>query len=108
VNESTPKKSIFSAILAIILWLLSFGLGLEDIYAAKELVTLLVLSQAKDLAVATNAGLSSVYILGLAYLVFIIASTEFHVKHYGTPRSWRLFAWTFGVEILIYILYIIF
>lgn len=106
--ESTPKKSIFFAILAIILWLLSFGLGLEDIYAVKELVTLLFLSQSKNLAVATNAGLSSVYILGLAYLIFIIASTEFHVKRFNTPRSWRLFAWNFAVEILIYVLYIIF
>ncbi|MFT3891515.1 MAG: hypothetical protein QM730_07780 [Anaerolineales bacterium] len=108
MNESTPKKSIPAGIVAIILWFLSFGLGLEDIYAVKELISLWFLHQSKSLAVATNAGLSSVYILGLLFLIFIIIATEFHAKHYGTPRSWRLFAWTFAVEILIYILYIIF
>jgi hypothetical protein len=131
VEESAPKKSILSVILTIILWLLSFGLGLEDIYASKELVSLFVYSRTKDLPVATNAGLTSVYflglacrtkdlpvatnagltsvyILGLAYLIFIIISTEYHSKHYGTPKSWRLFAWTFAVEIFIYLLYLIF
>ena len=107
MNESSPKKSVFSAIAAIVLWFLSFGLGLEDIYAIKELITLAFLSLSKDLAQATNAGLMTVYITGLAYLVFLIASTEYHSKHYSTPKSWRLFAWTFGVEIGIYILYII-
>ena len=108
MNESAPKKSISAGIVAIILWFLSFGLGLEDIYAVKELVSLWFLHQSKSLAVATNAGLSSVYILGLLYLIFIIIATEYHSKHYGTPKSWRLFAWTFAIEIGIYILYIIF
>lgn len=107
-EASAPKKSIFSATLAIILWLLSFGLGLEDIYAAKELTTFYMMRQGSTLTEASNSSLWIVYILGLAFLVFIIASTEYHVKHYGTPKSWRLFAWTFAVEILIYILYIIF
>lgn len=108
MNVSSPKKSTFSAIVAIILWFLSFGLGLEDIYAIKELTSLLVLSRSKDLNVATTAGLTSVFISGLIYLIFIIISTEFHGKNYGTPRSWRLFAWTFAVEIGIYILYILY
>ena len=108
MNESTPKKSIPSTILAIILWFLTFGLGLEDIYAIKELTSLLVLSRTKDLNVATTAGLTSVFISGLIYLIFFILSTEFHGKNFGTPRSWRLFAWTFVVEIGIYILYILY
>ena len=108
MKESAPKKSILSAILAIILWLLSFGLGLGDIYASRELVSLFVLSQTNHLAEATNAGLTSTWVLGLAYLVLIIITTEYHFKHYGTPKSWKLFAWTFAVEILIYIIYIIF
>lgn len=106
--ETTPKKSVISALAASILWILSFGLGLENIYAVKELVSLWVLSRTNDLSVSTNAGLLSVYILGFLCVVFIIASTEYHVKHYGTAKSWRLFAWTFAVEIGIYILYIIF
>ena len=108
MTEISPKKSIPSGIVAIILWFLSFGLGLEDIYAIKELISLLILSRTRDLPVATNAGLASVYIVGLLFLIFIIISTEFHAKNYGTPRSWRLFAWTFGIEILIYLIYIIF
>jgi hypothetical protein len=108
VTESSPKKSVLSAIVAIILWFLSFGLGLEDIYAVKEMVSLFALAQSKSNAISTNAGLSSVYILGLLYLIFIIIATEFHSKHYGTPKSWRLFAWTFAVEIAIYLLYIIY
>ncbi len=107
MTDIAPKKSIFSAILAIILWLLSFGLGLEDIYASKELGILFMMSRGNTLADATNYSLWIVYILGLACLVFIIASTEYHVKHYGTPKSWRLLAWTLAIQILIYIIYII-
>jgi hypothetical protein len=108
VNEISPKKSIPAGIVAIILWFLAFGLGLEDIYAIKELISLFILSRTGDIPVATNAGLASVYIVGLLFLIFIIISTEFHAKNYGTARSWRLFAWTFGIEILIYLIYRIF
>jgi len=46
-----------------------------------------------------------VYVLALICLVFLITSTEYHYKHFNTPKSWRLFGWTLGVEVVIYIVY---
>jgi hypothetical protein len=56
---------------------------------------------------ASSFALGLIYILGLAFLIFIIASTEYHFKHGGKPESWRLFGWTLGVEAAVIILYYI-
>ena len=104
--DETPKARTFIlAILAIILWLVSFALGLEDIYALKEIAMIIVMVLGGTPRGALNFATASVYVLAVIYLIFLIASTEYHFKHFNTPKSWRLFGWTLGVEIVIYIVY---
>ena len=93
---SRPQKA-WLGILAIILWLVCFALALEDIYMVTVRVNEVL-----------NTGQGIVYALALVYLIFIIATTEYHFKHFATPKSWRLFALTFGIETLIYIICIFF
>ena len=95
--EVSRQKKTGLGILAILLWLVCFALALEDIY----MVTVRI-------AEVLNAGPGIVYALAFVYLIFIIATTEYHFKHFATPKSWRLFAWTFGIEILIYLICIFF
>ena len=95
--EVSRQKKTGLGILAILLWLVCFALALEDIYMVTVRVNEVL-----------NTGQGIVYALALVYLIFIIATTEYHFKHFATPKSWRLFAWTFGIEILIYLICIFF
>jgi hypothetical protein len=45
-----------------------------------------------------------VFFLALVMLVYIIWSTEYHIKRVGKPESWRLFSWTIAVELSIILL----
>ena len=103
---SQPRKAGLG-ILAILIWLVCFALALEDIYALKEIYFLIQVQNGVRVEQALNAAPMIVYALAFAYLIFIIASTEYHFKHFATPKSWRLFAWTFGIEALIYIIYLV-
>lgn len=103
-----PKTGQFtSGILAIILWLVTFGLGLQSIYTVKELYLLITMRLGGNMVTAEEYALGLIFVLALAFLIFIIASTEYHLKRVGKPESWRLFAWTLGVEIGLLILYYI-
>lgn len=93
---SRPKKAGLG-ILAILLWLVCFALALEDIYMVTVRINEVL-----------DVGQVIVYAVAFVYLIFIVAATEYHFKHFATPKSWRLFAWTFGVEILIYLICIFF
>lgn len=104
--EETPKtRRIALAILAILIWLICFGLGLEDIYAIREISMLIIMGLGGTLRESMNAAPLIVYVFAFLYLIFLIASTEYHSKHFNTPKSWRLFGWTLGVEVVIYIVY---
>jgi thiol:disulfide interchange protein len=105
MNETPKARKFGLAILAILLWLIAFALGLEDIYAIRELSMLAMMSMGNTSKDAINASLGVVYVVAFLYLIFLIGSTEYHFKHFNTPKSWRLFGWTLGVEVVIYIVY---
>jgi hypothetical protein len=104
--EAQPRtQQIVSTVIAIILWLIVFGLGLNAIYLLLQIFYLVYGSLGGGLARAERFAPVLVFILGLAFLVFIIATSEYHRKHIGTRQSWRLFAWSIAVEVGIIILY---
>ena len=43
----------------------------------------------------------SIVILGALWLLFFLISSHYHLKYAGQGRSWRLFAWTVAVQVLI-------
>jgi len=103
-----PKtRQIASNVLAIVLWLVSFGLGLEGIYILTQILSLIYVSLGGSIDAAERALLVLAFFLALGFLVFIIASTEYHLKRVGKPESWRLFGWTIAVELSLLILYYI-
>jgi len=106
MEEQQPKtRHIASVILAIVLWLITFGLGLETIYNLKQIYFIVSVMLGGSVEQSTMSALVLVYILGIAYMVFVIVSTEYHSKRVGKPESWRLFGWTIAVEVSILILY---
>ena len=48
----------------------------------------------------------SAVIMGIVCMIMVVATGEYHLRHAGQPASARLFAWTIGVELAIYLLYL--
>jgi hypothetical protein len=94
-------------LLAIILWLVSFGLGLQAIYDLTQLVILLQVELGGGLENARLSAMTWIFVLALLFLIFVIVSTEYHIKRFGKMESWRLFGWTIAVEVSIIVLYFI-
>ena len=104
--EAQPKtKQIISIVIAIFLWLLTFGLGLEGINVFGKLVGLIVVSFGGDVRTVSAISPWLTFLLGIIFLLFIIATTEYHMKRIGRRESWRLFGWSIAVEVSIIILY---
>jgi hypothetical protein len=104
--DAQPKpRKIASSLLAIVLWLISAGLGLQAIYTVKEIFYLIYVSLGGSIQRAERFVPVLVFFLALGFLVFIIGTTEYHLKRVGRPESWRLFGWTIAVELSLLILY---
>jgi hypothetical protein len=46
----------------------------------------------------------SFIILAFGWLLFFLITTNYHFKYATKPRSWKLLAWTTGVELVILLL----
>ena len=105
MEAQSKAKQILSIVIAIFLWLLTFGLGLEGINVFGKLVGLIVVSFGGDVGTVSAISPWLTFILGILFLLFIIATTEYHLKRIGRRESWRLFGWSIAVEVSIIILY---
>jgi hypothetical protein len=105
--------------LTALLWLVSVVVALVEIILVRDLVLSLfvyIVSEGGrfprwvENAYWSGAMLSNivVLILGVAVVVFAVATGEYHSRHAGAARSWRLFGWTFGVQLAIYLLALLF
>lgn len=102
-TQSQPRR-LAPGILAIVLWLVSFVLGLQAIYSLMQIISLIRVALGGSLANIQASAPIVVFFLALVMLIFIIWSTEYHLKHVGKPESWRLFGWTIAVELSIILL----
>lgn len=105
METQSRGRQIAFALLALILWLISAGLGLEVIYVVKELFYLLFIRLGGLIQTAEQLVLMLIYLMALLYLVFIIGTTEYHRTKWGRYESWRLFGWTLSVELSLLLLY---
>ena len=105
MEEQPKSRQIASTVGALVLWLIAFGLGLNAIYVLLQIFYLVFSALGGSLNRAERFGPALVFLLGLGFLIFIVATSEYHRKHAGTRQSWRLFAWTIGVEIGLIVLY---
>jgi hypothetical protein len=105
MSSQEKTRQIGFIVLAIALWLLTAGLGLEAIYLIKEIFYLIYVSLGGSVERAAIFVPVLVFFLALVYLAFIIGTTEYHRKRVGRPESWRLFGWTIAAEVSLLILY---
>jgi hypothetical protein len=105
-QKMSPQRMMVAGV-AVVLWLLTLGLGMNGIYQIKEIFYLVVSSLGGNMQNAERFALILVFVLGLAFTAFIIGSAEYHRKYIGTEKSWRLFVWSLAVEASIILLYYI-
>jgi hypothetical protein len=105
MDEQSKSRKVAYTVLAVFLWLVTLVLGLETIYVTRDLFSSIFVGLGGSLSTAEHFAPWLILILALIFLVFIITTTEYHLKRIGQPVSWRLFGWTIAVEVSILILY---
>jgi membrane protease YdiL (CAAX protease family) len=107
MDQKMSPQQMTLAGLAVILWLLTLGLGMNGIYQIKEIFYLVFSSLGGNMRNAEQYALILVFLLGASFTVFVIGSAEYHRKYVGTEKSWRLFTWSLAIEASIILLYYI-
>ena len=105
MDEKMSPQQIMFVVLAIVLWLLTLGLGMNGIYQVKEIFYLIFSSLGGNMRNAEQYALILVFLLGVSFTVFVIGSAEYHRKYVGKDQSWRLFMWSLSIEASIILLY---
>jgi len=110
-GKTWQMGKIGSGALAFILWAATAALGLFEIWVIHEM-TLRVFARffasgsvsEYDYWGGIALGNWVVFILAVVWIGLVIGGGEYHYKHVGQPRSWRLFARTITVELSILVL----
>jgi hypothetical protein len=99
-----------SKVLAAVLWFATIVVGLLDIYVsqffaisfyARFFMGKSTQVSAIESATADSLRITGVLISGVLYLIFVIVTSEFHIKHFNQPASWKILGWGITVELLI-------
>jgi hypothetical protein len=100
-SQAGSRRWITVAIV-FLLWMLSLVLGLYAIYSLQEtVITLYAMSGGRDQSVAGLLRWVSVGFGAILWIGIMIAGGEYHMKNAGARKSWKIFAWTFGIEVII-------
>lgn len=108
ISEMPQSKKIMHGLLATVLWLATAGVGFLAFIAIQDIVTsavaLALVDQTAEIGVVethgwiTTARNVSTIFGGLLWLAVVVGGMEYHFRHYGQRRSYRVFAWTLGIE----------
>jgi hypothetical protein len=100
------------SLLTFVLWLATVALGFWAVTLIREAVDAQILAyifekiENQELGTARGGGMRSIVnyaTIGIGVLVWIalpvIAGMDYHFKRVGERNSYRLFAWTLGIEL---------
>jgi hypothetical protein len=87
--------------LTVLAWLGTAVLGLVDIYFGREIFFAIYARYSYEGAPALVFGNLLLLVLAVAYMIYAVVSMEYHLKHAGEPRSWKVLAQTYAVMLLI-------
>ena len=105
MEEQPKSRQIATNVGALLLWLIAFLLGLNAIYVLLQIFYLVFGAVGGGLSRAERYAPGLVFLLALGFLIFTIITSEYHRTRVGRPESWRLFAWTIGIETGLTIIY---
>ena len=109
-NEVSRSRKIGLWLLTAVLWVATVGLWFLAFIAFQDIATTAVgyilagdpevdVVQARGWVTTTRN--VSTMIAGVLWLIMVIGGMEYHFRHVGQRRSWRIFAWTLGIELLL-------
>lgn len=85
-------------ILAVGLWVVATAGTVASIYWVRQIFLGVVMLLGGRVLEAEAITPMLVALLGLVATVVIIASTEYHRRHFLKPGSWKVLAWMIGIE----------
>ena len=95
----TPQpRQLLTGGLTLILWLGMTIIGLYEIIVIREMLYRIYARFWHSYWAAVVLGQWAVIIMGALWLVFIIATGEYHYHHINQRSSWKLFGWTILTE----------
>lgn len=108
-------RSALSGLITFALWLVSAALVFLVILVLRDLIVLLYAWGASEPVnpdiqygsrywLGLNISNFTTMILGVLGMAFVVGSGEYHYRHWGTSRSWRLLGWSLGTEAVILVL----
>jgi hypothetical protein len=110
-EETWQLGKVGVSVVAFVLWATTAVLGLVEIVVVREMVQrVFARFFADDLAFGGDywgsvaLGQFTVIFLAIVWLGLVVGGGEYHMKHLGKPKSWRLFARTVAVQLSILVL----
>ncbi|GAB4563816.1 MAG: hypothetical protein Kow0047_13030 [Anaerolineae bacterium] len=106
-------KRLGLQVLTGLLWLVTVVVAALEIMVVREIV-LRIFALVMDLTVGIRERYGAPYwtgltlghfvvlICGLAWVAFTVGTGEYHYRHAGTTRSWRVLGWTIAIEAAIW------
>jgi peptidoglycan/LPS O-acetylase OafA/YrhL len=104
-------------VVVVVLWLLTSFLAYWEIWTVRALIvrvaTRYFMTQAGFSLIMANAkadpyGKVTAILMTIIAIVVIIFGFDYHFEYAGQSKSWKLFAWTFGFQLLILLVAYIF
>lgn len=110
-EEGLQSKKVGLGLLAFILWAATSVLAFLEILTVRAMVVRIYGRIWGDYRfygranlMGSTLGIGVSFIMGILCLGMIIGTGEYHLKNYGRPKSWELFARTIAVELSILVL----
>ncbi|MBV7327699.1 hypothetical protein KFU94_05450 [Chloroflexi bacterium TSY] len=107
----TQAKQIGLALSAVALWILSTLISIYEILLVRDIVlSIYTLFASRDTPLQAygrsywnSVTISNFTVATMAILVVVVfvGTGEYHYRHWGTRKSWRLFGWTFGIQAIL-------
>jgi hypothetical protein len=104
---SQLRKTLMSVLTAI-LWLATVGLGMLAFMVFQQGLQVrsgLLLLEYGEMGAVARAGFwriiryTSLFLGGIGWLAMVVGGMEYHFRRIGQRQSFRIFAWTIGIEI---------
>jgi hypothetical protein len=92
---------------ALGLLLATTAAAMVDVYLLRQVYVRLAVRLGVDASTGIVGADILVLVSALVWIAFTLGTGEFHRKYVGQPRLWRLFAWTAGIEVALFLFYLV-